>query len=378
MKTRLVAGPGFAALLENGRLVDYRLDGVDPAGFVTTATVDRIHGGLNAAFIRMADGAIGLLSGSDARDAAGRRPERVGQGIAQGQLLVLQIQSAAHDDFNEDKGPSLTQEVNLTGRFLVHRPMGSEIQLSRRLKRSGFSLPPILKDLLSAGGWTVRQAAADAAPDALAADAERLRLQGLQILAANRQPPPAGAEILAPSGAAERLAVTLPAKTRLDLAGDIDRLRAALAPWPDLANAPDSGDPLAMEAVAEGLAEAREERIALPSGGNIIIQPTAALTAIDVNGGETGKGEAMAVNLEAAQQVARQLRLRNIGGPVMIDMLRLHRPVDRERLINALSGAALRDPLGIDIYGFTGLGLLELARPRRGLRLADALAMKSE
>lgn len=378
---RLIAGADHTALLENGVLVDYRLDGIDLAGSVVVATVDRIHSGLNAAFIRMGDGTIGLLSGRDVRDIQGRRPEKIGQAIRQGQRILVQIQAPAHDDAHEHKGPSLTQDIALTGRFLVHRPLGRDIQLSKRLKRGGFELTTGLRQLLGSGGWTIRQAAESAPPDLVLADAERLLLMAKQATAALTSLPDAGTVVLPPPSALERLAITLAGYSAITLLApdypSLDHLKRTLCAWPDLEAALPAApvsDPISDQAVADGLSEAADVMLPLPSGGNIIIESTAALSAIDINGGETGHAAALSVNLEAAGLIARQLRLRNIGGPIMVDVLRLSRPADRERLVNALAAAACRDPLGLDIYGYTGLGFLEIARPRRGLTLADARA----
>jgi Rne/Rng family ribonuclease len=102
----------------------------------------------------------------------------------------------------------------------------------------------------------------------------------------------------------------------------------------------------------------------LPSGGNIIIQGTAALTAIDVNKGGDKKGK-LSTNIEAAQEVARQLRLRNCGGIIIVDFLKMKSKKEQGKLIAALEEAINDDPCTVQIHGMTNLGLIEITRKRR-------------
>ena len=107
-------------------------------------------------------------------------------------------------------------------------------------------------------------------------------------------------------------------------------------------------------------------------GGSLVIERTEALTAVDVNGGE--RGTPLAVNLEAARELARQLRLRNIGGVVVVDFISMKAPAEGEQVVQTLSGAVAGDPAGTQVYGMSRLGLVELTRARRGPALAEVLA----
>ena len=120
---------------------------------------------------------------------------------------------------------------------------------------------------------------------------------------------------------------------------------------------------------AEQLDEALGRTVALPGGGSLIIEPTAALTAIDVN----GAGTPMEVDLAAAREVARQLRLRRIGGLVVIDFVDLESRRDRARLDAALRQAFADDPAAVQLYPMSPLGLVELSRQRLGPSLAERL-----
>jgi ribonuclease G len=102
----------------------------------------------------------------------------------------------------------------------------------------------------------------------------------------------------------------------------------------------------------------------LPSGGNIIIQMTAALTAVDINRGGDKRSN-LAVNIEAAHEIARQIRLRNVGGIIMADFLRSQSKKDEIKFMAALEQACLQDPCTVQIHGRTSLGLVEMTRKRR-------------
>jgi Rne/Rng family ribonuclease len=110
----------------------------------------------------------------------------------------------------------------------------------------------------------------------------------------------------------------------------------------------------------------------LPGGGNIIIQPTAALSVIDVNSSRDRRG-ALAINLEAATEAARQIKLRNLGGAIIIDFLKMTQATQRRRIVDHLQRLFDDDPCTVDIHGFTRLGLLELTRNRRTPSLAERM-----
>ncbi|OYD80808.1 ribonuclease E/G, partial [Azospirillum brasilense] len=112
-------------------------------------------------------------------------------------------------------------------------------------------------------------------------------------------------------------------------------------------------------------------RVPLSGGGSLVIERTEAMTVVDVNAGE--RGNPLDVNLEAAAEIARQLRLRNTGGIVVVDFVNMRNRGDAERLLNALSRAVEDDPAQTQVYGLSKLGLVEMTRARRGTALADLL-----
>jgi ribonuclease G len=129
-------------------------------------------------------------------------------------------------------------------------------------------------------------------------------------------------------------------------------------------------DPFEATGTAEQLEQALQPSVPLPGGGLLIIQPTAAFTAIDVNGG--GR-RALEANLGAAREIARQLRLRRIGGTAVVDFIDLPARAARARVLAALRDALAGDPAPVQAFGMSRLGLVEISRKRTGPSLAELL-----
>ena len=123
--------------------------------------------------------------------------------------------------------------------------------------------------------------------------------------------------------------------------------------------------------INEQLDQAQESKVELKGGGNIIIETTTALTAIDVN---SGSGQPMEANVEAAREVARQLRLRRIGGTIVVDFITLDSRRDHETLMAALKTAFTDDPAEVQILPPTPLGLVQISRQRLGKSLNERLS----
>lgn len=341
----------YGGVLAGGLLTDLLVDRdgrPDAPGAVVLARVDRVFAGRAA--LEIGTGRSAILEGS----TGDLRP---GEGV------VVQVLRPARDG----KGAEVTRDVALPGMALIHRPLGQGVAASSRL-------PPGAKRDWTArlagrpGGWIVRSAAASLAPETFEADATALEAQGRRILAtAGKAPMP-----LDPGpGLAGRLILDHPAAERVLVAGRelfraVRRWAAAAAPTlvERIVQADGSDLP---DAAAALLAP----EVPLPSGGRITIEATRALTAIDV---DSGAAPALATNLEAAAAVARHLRLRAIGGIVVVDFVSMGRGTDRAAVIDALRAALVGDPARITLSErLSPLGLAELARERRGPSLAEAL-----
>jgi ribonuclease G len=223
-------------------------------------------------------------------------------------------------------------------------------------------------------GWGLR-ILKSAPGDALAAEAAELARRWHEILdRASRLDPPARLDPVASFAAA--LAGSLPAapdEILVDEAAAIPELRAAF-PESALTHMPETEWPIDLDAVFE---EALSVTLALPGGGSVHFEATRAGMLIDVDTGtpETGSPErtGLMANLTAAAMIARQIRLRNLGGGIVIDFVGLDSRSAREKVRAALAEALAPDPAAPQLLGWTRLGHFELVRPRRTRPLAEAL-----
>lgn len=394
-----------AAVLADGRLTDLHIDHADrPSllGAVMLGRVERIATGLNGAFIDLGGGLSGLLPAADVRRPVldddspqsrshprpGSKPAAIGALLRAGQPVVVQVKA----DAAGAKGPSLTMDITLPGRFLVHAPLGRDIAVSKRLGTGPerAALGRRIEELVTGAGWIVRAGAAQVSDDLLAAESEALHLQWRAIRddaragSAPRQlhpGPDAPTRALIEQGAAapESIIVDDPAPAGGIAIGE-GPLLSALRGWCDR-HAPDLLPRLTAHRASQRLfdlrdldsaiAELLDVRVPLPLGGSLVIERTEALTVVDVNAGE--RGNPVDVNIDAAAEIARQLRLRNVGGIVVVDFVNMRGRGDAERVLAALSHAVESDPVQTQVYGMSKLGLVELTRARRGTPLAALL-----
>ncbi|MGE0653723.1 MAG: ribonuclease E/G, partial [Alphaproteobacteria bacterium] len=237
-------------------------------------------------------------------------------------------------------------------------------------------------------GFVIRHAAVAAAPEALAAEADRLRRAWHDIAErrAALKPPAclhrddAAVAMLRDAGAPVEEIVA-------DMRGPADALRQRLdAALPELASRvvhrPARDWLPSPDEIEEQVADALEAEAPLPSGGSLVIEPGRTLTAIDVNSGaaagdgggrRAGERRLLEANIEAAAEIARQLRLRNIGGIVVVDFINLRDSPARGRVVEALKAALAADPAPCWVGDMSRLGLVEMTRRRRGHSLAEML-----
>ncbi|MFC3228928.1 ribonuclease E/G [Marinibaculum pumilum] len=374
-----------AARLEGGRVVDLQVvpagDGQPQEGDVFLGRVRRVDSDLQAAFVEIGAARDGYLDASDARPRS-RRPLQ--RRLQEGQAILVQARHGAL----ADKGAGLTMAVQLPGHRLVLTPTDSDLTVSRRIADAAERQR--LRGVLAReagdpdGGYAaqgpagciLRTAAAGAAPAALLDEYDRLRRAWQRLQAATEV-----GRLLA--------ADPLPALLRdwlqpgdAVLALDGTALAAARGWLQDFA--PDTGlrlagpaDADASEALEEAVQQALEPLLPLASGARLSIVETPALTAIDLDsgsarGGASGSG-ALRLNLEAVTEIARQLRLRAIGGLVVIDFLRMRDPRHQAEMLAALRDTLAADPEVGQVLPFSPLGLVELVRRRRGPSLAERL-----
>ncbi|MCD8563273.1 MAG: ribonuclease E/G, partial [Alphaproteobacteria bacterium] len=309
-----------------------------------------------------------------------------------GQCIAVQAKTAYlpreyDDDLKaESKLPQMSMDITLPGRYLIYAPLTKDNRLSQRIrdKKLRQQMHKMLDGLEGFQGYILRAAAADTQTDMLMREAKILRKAWEQMKNHLTGDEP-GLIMLGPDAVQRALS---------DQAGQlIDTIEVvtmdhyeAVEEWcsifaPDLVTkiAPieikDAERDFALFEYRDIIGQIEDlfhPYVLLPGGGNIIIQPTAALTAIDVNRGGDKRSN-LAINIEAAQEAARQLRLRNLGGIIMIDFLKSPNKNAEGQLIAALEEALRSDPCTVQMHGLTSLGLMELARKRRTPPLSERL-----
>jgi len=382
------------ALIAEGRTVEllYRRAGRESrVGGVYLGRVTRVAPGLDAAFVEIGAGRAGFLDAPDARPDPQAPIGAIGDHVQEGAAVLVQV---ARDAVG-DKGPKLTRRLALPGRFLVLAPGQPGIRASRRIADDAEAarLTRIAQRLARPGdGLAPRTAASGASEDALATDARALYAlwDGIEAARGEARPPALLHDDSDPLVRALRDRVGAPPQWRLgrivaEAGPAAVAARAARARLGDDAislpaiEIDDGGGAPLFErlGVEDAIEDALSPLIPLPSGARLAIEETEALTAIDVDtglgGSAGGETTTLRANLEAAAEIGPALRLRGIGGLVVIDFARLRRVDHRRRVLAALNKALASDPAAGRAFGFSRLGLVELARRRIGPSLSELL-----
>lgn len=368
-----------AALREDGRLVELvveRTGHESIVGNVYLGRIERVLPGLDAAFVEIGLARSGFLARIDGLDGAR---------LAEGARVLVQ---ATKDGVGE-KGAALTMRLALPGRHLVYAPLEHGITLSRRImdaeerKRVGALVAAVAAP---EGAYVVRTGAVSASEADLRNEVARLsalwesiesgRDQGTPPACLHREPG-AVARLLRDWAAAGLSRVVIDGR-----AAHAAALTHALAHLPEIVSAirfHGEAVPLfELEGVEEEIEAALQPRVRLPSGGEIVIERTEALTVVDVNSGaHTARGRVedaiRDTNLEAAGEIARQIRLRGVAGRIVVDFIAMERADDRRRVQQALERALAGDRAPLRVGGFSSLGLLEITRRRGRESLAEVL-----
>ncbi len=368
------------ALVADGRLVELQIVRRDKPSRVESVflgRLERVMPDLDAAFVDIGIGRSGFLRAEDRTGLDDWPPP--------GAPLLVQVRN----DGDCEKGPRLSMNLAVTGRYVVYHPVGSGVGFSRRIEGESERdrLRGHIEGLLE-GGVVLRTAARGAGPDVLRADATQVmeRWEQIRAQAFAAQPPAdltarlAGerdpiARALRDHGASleeviiDDRAMARTLQDEMDRLGEKIRVRWHNGPMPAF----DIDD------AAGQIDTALAPRIVLESGVEVLFEPGETLTAIDVDSASAGGRQGRAprrpidVNLEAAPAIAQQLRLRNIAGAVVIDFVNMRSTYDRDKVQASLAEALADDPVPTQLYGFTRLGHFELTRARRGATLAAQL-----
>ncbi|MCF8588272.1 translation initiation factor IF-2 N-terminal domain-containing protein [Gordonia liuliyuniae] len=389
------------AVLEDGVLVEH---------FVTTETsqsmvgniylgrVQNVLPGMEAAFVDIGRGRNGVLYAGEVNwEAAGLdgRSRKIEQALKPGDYVLVQVSK----DPVGHKGARLTTQISLAGRYLVYVPGGSSTGISRKLPDTERKrLKQILSKVVPDGaGVIIRTASEGVSEDELAADVARLESQWKRIesAAAEYKKKASGAPhaLYEEPDLLVRVVRDLFNEDFSKLVVEGDKAWKLVSGYvrdvaPDLfervdeftkphADAPDSFD---VHRIDEQLAKALDRKVWLPSGGTLIIEHTEAMTVVDVNTGKfTGSGGNLEEtvtrnNLEAAEEIVRQMRLRDIGGMIIVDFIDMVLESNRDLVLRRLTEALGRDRTRHQVSEVTSLGLVQMTRKRLGTGLLEAFS----
>jgi ribonuclease E len=393
------------AVLEGRNLIEHYVsrpaDDVSQIhGNIYLGRVQNVLPGMEAAFVDIATPKNAVLYRGDVQYDAedlvesggngnkkGQRP-RIEQMLRARQMIVCQVTKNPIGA----KGARLTQEVSLPGRFVVLIPNSKTYGISKRLPDDERKrLRSILDKVKPAEhGVIVRTAAENVVEEELRADVQRLldvwsdiearakRASGPTLL---YREPDMAVRVIREEFNREYRGVVIDDRAMFDeVKGYVEAISPALADRVEHYDAAAEGLPLfERHHVHEQLHKALDRKVWLPSGGSLIIEHTEALTVIDVNTGKnvgTSNLEETVFhnNLEAAEEIARQLRLRDVGGIIVIDFIDMELKENRQKVVGAFRDALARDKTRTQVFDISDLGLVEMTRKRIGEGLLTSFA----
>ncbi len=366
------------ALVEDGRLAEIYFERPGKrsyAGNIYRGKAESVLAGMDASFIDIGLDRNGFLYVDDIADPedGSKRPRKITQMLKAGQEIVVQV----NKDPMGSKGARLTGKLSLAGRYLVYVPGGSGVGVSRRLGQDERDrLRDICKSLkVKNAGLIVRTVAEGKDVDEMKRDLQYLSRLWTRLKKK-------ADTIKAPGLVYEEADVSL--QVARDLFNDtfsqvivddakqkaklVDYLKKTAPELVDRVKLYDGDGPLfKTHGIDEQISRALERRVPLPSGGNLVIDHAEALTVIDVNTGRFtgGKGLEDTItrnNLEAAREVVRQLRLRDIGGIIIIDFIDMEHPKNRDAVLNKLQAELETDRTKTYVVEISPLGLVEMTR----------------
>ncbi|HET7666938.1 MAG TPA: Rne/Rng family ribonuclease [Mycobacterium sp.] len=388
------------AVLEDGVVVEHFVTSAASAslvGNIYLGIVQNVLPSMEAAFVDIGRGRNGVLYAGEVNwEAAGLggANRKIEQALKPGDYVVVQVSK----DPVGHKGARLTTQVSLAGRYLVYVPGASSTGISRKLPDTERQrLKEILREVVPAdAGVIIRTASEGVREEDIRSDVERLqkRWGEIEAKAAETAEKKAGAAVALYEEPDVLVKVIRDLFNEdfsgLIVSGDdawntINDYVNSVAPEliPRLTKyepAPDGPDVFAVHRIDEQLTKAMDRKVWLPSGGTLVIDRTEAMTVVDVNTGKfTGSGGNLEQtvtrnNLEAAEEIVRQLRLRDIGGIVVIDFIDMVLESNRDLVLRRLTEALARDRTRHQVSEVTSLGLVQLTRKRLGTGLIEAFS----
>ncbi len=355
------------AVVEDGKLVEYLLEdeGDAAAEAIYVGRVERVVPGMKAAFVDIGQEKNGFLPLEEKNQLHAPK-------LQSGMSVLVQVRKEAQGS----KGAFLSRDISLCGEMVLVMPLNDMIGISSRITDAAQrrALQELGREITGGRfGLVMRSAASEASEDAIREESESLMARWEEIRKA------------APTAHVPSMIQS--ARSQLDMLLDDYRPRGI-----DCIHTDDEALAAQLQAICEvrlskpgvmalmGLTRQRdkalERRVWLDSGGNLVIDPCEAMTVIDVNTAKfTGKRQLeetiLKLNLEACGEIARQVRLRNLSGIILIDMIDMIADESREKVLEALRSAFAADRVKTVIHGFTSLGLVEMTRKKSRHPLRD-------
>jgi ribonuclease G len=387
------------ALLENGVLQELYIERTRRRGLVGNiykGKVSRVLPGMQAAFIDAGLERTAFLHASDIAKVAyadhedeHAAPVDIRELLHEGQEILVQVLK----DPLGSKGARLTTHISIPSRYLVYLPAGQNVGLSTRIEDEAererlHQLLTAFAPSVAKGGYIVRTAGEGAQPEALRADMLFLNKlwESIHQHAAAAKPGELVHEDLPLAVRILRdLFGTEVAQVRVDSAEAHARIRSFAemfvpAMAPRIEQYTGARSIFELYAIEDEIQKALERKVQLKSGGYLILDQTEAMTTIDVNTGayvghRNLEETILKTNLEAAQAIARQLRLRNLGGIIIIDFIDMHQADHKQLVLQALAEALAKDHAKTQVSEVSALGLVEMTRKRTRESLEHVLCM---
>jgi len=399
MLVRQIADRTQIAIIEDDVMVEHyvnRNSNISYVGNVYLGKVQNVLPSMEAAFVDIGKGRNAVLYAGevnwDAHGLSDTAPRKIEHVLKSGQSVLVQV---TKDPIGQ-KGARLTSQISLPGRYLVYVPGGGMSGISKRLPDNERNrLKSILKNLIPDQAGVIIRTAAEGAPEAeLERDVIRLKAQWEDIeKKANNSSTSAPSLLYGEPDLTVRVIRDIFNEdfNKMLVQGD--------QAWDDIQNyighiAPElaskiekwssNKDLFTENRVEEQLAKAFDRKVYLPSGGSLVIDRTEAMIVIDVNTGKfIGKGGNLEEtvtknNLEAAEEIARQLRLRDMGGIIVIDFIDMTLESNRELVLRRLVECLGRDRTKHQVAEVTSLGLVQMTRKRVGQGLIEAFSTTCE
>jgi len=382
------------AVVEDGVVVEHYVARSEESSLIGNVYLGRVQNvlpSMEAAFVDIGRGRNAVLYSGEvdweaAAEGGASGPRRIELALKSGDSVLVQVTK----DPVGHKGARLTSQISLPGRYLVYVPGGAMNGISRKLPDTERSrLKTILKKILpESAGVIVRTAAEGATEEQLTTDVARLQAQW-EALSAQTEAAQAPELLHSEPDLLVKIIrdVFNEDFQKLVISGGnakvtIEKYLEQVAPdlIARIEEFPANKDAFAEYRVNEGIAKALERKVWLPSGGSLVIDRTEAMTVVDVNTGKfVGSGGNLEEtvtknNLEAAEEIVRQLRLRDIGGIIVVDFIDMVLESNRDMVLQRLMECLSRDRTKHQVAEVTSLGLVQMTRKKLGLGLLETFS----